>query len=56
MDVSRAFQGISFNRVSDLSKEEFIDLMNACFEEFLRSGELKSLAFNAAEQAIAGHR
>lgn len=56
MDVSRAFQGISFNRVSDLSKEEFIDLMNECFEEFLRSKELKDVAFSAAVQAIAGQR
>lgn len=56
MDVSRAFQGISFNRVSDLSKKEFIDLMNACFEEFLRSNELKDVAFSAADQAIAGRR
>lgn len=56
MDVSRAFQDFHFDKVSDLTKQEFSDLMNACFEEFLRSKELKDIAFSAAVQAIAGQR
>lgn len=56
VDISRAFSDFRFDRVADLSKEEFEKLLNACFDEFLQSKDLHDMAFNAAEQVISDHR
>lgn len=56
MDLSKAFDKVQFNRVSDLSKEEFEQLLNACFEEFLHSSQLKDAAFSCAEQVMQALR
>lgn len=56
MDVSKVFSSVNFDKVADLSKEEFARVINACFEEFLKSGELRDVAFNCAEQVVRSHR
>lgn len=56
MDISKAFNNVQFDKVADLSKEEFSRLMNACFEELLKSGELRDVVFNCAEQVVRSHR
>lgn len=56
MDISGTVDRFQFDKVADLSKEEFSRLMDACFEEFLKSNEIRDVAFHCAEQVVRSRR